>query len=779
MYMTHFGLREDPFGITPDTNFFIPTNAYQKAFNTLSIAVKSGAGFVKITGEVGTGKTLLCRNFLENLGPEYITAYIHNPYLEPNTLLLALADELKVPLADFKDNDQHQLLKLLTKGLSDITEQGRHVVLCIDEAQAMPLQSLEALRLLTNLETEKQKLLRVILFGQPELDEKLHKESVRQLLQRIIFQHQLMPLARDEIGHYLSHRLNVAGYQGGVLFLPDAVRALYRATLGIPRLINILAHKSLLLACTEGRRQVGKRIVLAAVIDTPAAKQPFLHSWATVISLSINHITLIAGGLLSILLIMLGVEWGWPLLPWIVLRTPAISITHSTKDQKDQPVVTASSVPRSLTEPTIIPAVTSAPPMQNVPVSIVSDPELPLSVPPPLSNISTIPVTSAQASSRVEIDPSKKNVDGGQKDPLKEKVAPTVASPKNFNELIDRTDWIHDQNQNYYTLIILNARRRLQTLQQFARDHENFPELRYFRLQRHGRELFVMIHGLYPNKLKARQAAKNIAEKWRDVKPRLRRIKQIQTQMNQDVDPARHLLLLNDNPNKNKPRHELTVTNKTTLLNQGTTSSIVPNQFNKSIDPARRAKEQYESALSLLRKGEINQAREGLKQTLVIDPSYHNARLALANLALERNDQSAAEKILQAGLQLDPQAANLAFPLARIIIEHGNPQDALTILRGAQSHAGENPDYHAFTGALEQRISNHQAAIDEYRQALRYHPNNATWLMGLGISLTAEQRHAEAIQVFRLALKNSTLSNESRAYIKQQLQLLEINNQPP
>ena len=280
MYKTHFGLLEDPFGITPDTNFLIPTHSYQEAFNTLSIAVQNGAGFVKITGEVGTGKTLLCRKFLSSLGPEYVTAYIHNPYLEPHTLLLALVDELAVPLPDPGiHNNQHYLLKLLTLALSEIASQGRHAVLCIDEAQAMPLMSLEALRLLTNLETEKCKLLQVVLFGQPELDKKLSHKSVRQLLQRIIFQYHLVPLAYEEIGYYLAHRLNIAGYRGGPLFLPDAIDVLYRATRGTPRLVNILAHKSLLLAYGEGSNQVIKSHVLAAVADTPAARQPLWRFW--------------------------------------------------------------------------------------------------------------------------------------------------------------------------------------------------------------------------------------------------------------------------------------------------------------------------------------------------------------------------------------------------------------------------------------------------------------------------------------------------------------------
>ena len=271
MYRAHFGLQEPPFGITPDTSFAYACASHQEALNTLLIAVKNGEGFIKITGEVGTGKTLLCRRFLATLGDKFVAAYIPNPYLEPRTLLLALAEELRVNLA--KEDDQYHLIKGLTHALLDFARQGQSVVLCLDEAQAMPIESLEALRLLTNLETEKRKLLQVVLFGQPELDVKLAEDSVRQLRQRITFQYRLGELGREELDYYLTHRLRVAGYRGNRLFTKSAVRVLHRASGGIPRLINVLAHKSMLLAFGEGAQQVTPGQVRAAAGDTPAARR--------------------------------------------------------------------------------------------------------------------------------------------------------------------------------------------------------------------------------------------------------------------------------------------------------------------------------------------------------------------------------------------------------------------------------------------------------------------------------------------------------------------------
>jgi len=266
MYESHFGLREVPFSITPDTSFFFGSPHSQEGLNTLLVAARSGEGFIKITGEVGTGKTLLCRKFMAMLGDDFVTAYVPNPYLEPRALMLALADELDIALP--RDVGQHELVKALTTRLLELAARGKHVVLCLDEAQALPIESLEALRLLTNLETEKRKLLQIVLFGQPELNAHLADPKIRQLAQRITFHYHLGALRRDDLDFYLAHRLRVAGFAGARLFDKRAVNALFRAAGGIPRLVNIIAHKALMLAYGEGRQQVAKRHVALAARDT-------------------------------------------------------------------------------------------------------------------------------------------------------------------------------------------------------------------------------------------------------------------------------------------------------------------------------------------------------------------------------------------------------------------------------------------------------------------------------------------------------------------------------
>ena len=269
VYLQHFGLREPPLSITPDTSFFYACTSIQEALNTLLVAVANGEGFIKITGEVGTGKTLLCRKFLATLDEGWVSAYIPNPSLRPETFLSALADELGVRLD--ASLDQHQLVKGLNLAMLDFARDKKRVVVCLDEAQAMPIETLETLRLLTNLETEKRKLAQVILFGQPELDQKLASGTIRQLRQRITFQHHLGSLTSDETKHYLAHRLRVAGYTGEPVFSGPAVRVIHAASHGIPRLINILANKAMMLSFGEGGRRVKWRHAAAAVSDTPAA----------------------------------------------------------------------------------------------------------------------------------------------------------------------------------------------------------------------------------------------------------------------------------------------------------------------------------------------------------------------------------------------------------------------------------------------------------------------------------------------------------------------------
>lgn len=266
MYLKHFGMQELPFAITPDTSYFYNYGSYQEALNVLLVALRSGEGFIKISGEVGTGKTLLCRKVLNTLDDDFVTAYLPNPCLTPAGLRMALADELDIKYA--RNMGQHRILKLINDRLIELNAGGKQVVLFLDEAQALPDDSMEALRLLTNLETEKSKLLQVVLFGQPELDERLAQNKLRQLRQRITFSQEIETIDIVGIEGYLAHRLLVAGYHGKPLFNQDAIEGLHRISHGVPRIINVLAHKMLMAAYGQGASSITLQHLQLAADDT-------------------------------------------------------------------------------------------------------------------------------------------------------------------------------------------------------------------------------------------------------------------------------------------------------------------------------------------------------------------------------------------------------------------------------------------------------------------------------------------------------------------------------
>lgn len=270
MYVSYFRLNEKPFSLTPDTQFYFNTQSHLDALNTLIVALRNGEGFIKIVGEVGTGKTILCRKLLASLDSTYCTAYIPNPYLRPDELKAVVGEELQVP--KLSQLATHQLIPAISKHLIDLASQGKKAVLIIDEAQSMPRETIEALRLLTNLETEKQKLLQVVLFGQPELDKLLDRADLRQLKQRIVFAAYLKPFDRDAIARYVDFRLASAGYDGPRLFTPDALKILNRASGGVPRLINILCHKAMLSAFGRGDSPITSYHLAKAVADTPESR---------------------------------------------------------------------------------------------------------------------------------------------------------------------------------------------------------------------------------------------------------------------------------------------------------------------------------------------------------------------------------------------------------------------------------------------------------------------------------------------------------------------------
>lgn len=278
IYLQYFGLEKAPFSLTADPQFYIDFIPHKEALEVITTALSFGESILKITGEVGTGKTLLCNKLQQELAEQYLICTIDNAYLSAHELRCLLANKIGVDKAEF--DEQFLLTEKIKERLLVLLNEGRKVLVLVDEAQALPDATLEALRLFSNLESDATKLLQVVLFGQPELDVRLADNKLRQLRQRITFSYQLRALSDNEIEHYISERLKQAGYRGARLFSRSVCRKISQASRGIPRLINVLAHKVLILSYGQQDYKITPKLVKEAVTDTEDAYAlPSMSKW--------------------------------------------------------------------------------------------------------------------------------------------------------------------------------------------------------------------------------------------------------------------------------------------------------------------------------------------------------------------------------------------------------------------------------------------------------------------------------------------------------------------
>ncbi|SDG54772.1 MULTISPECIES: ExeA family protein [unclassified Duganella] len=299
MYQSHFGLRESPFNITPNPAFFYAGNERGDILEAMLYAVSHGEGIIKVTGEVGAGKTMLCR-MLERRMPRHIDViYLVNPNLDPLEVQHAIAAELGLATHGLRaDEVQRSLHAELIRRHSA----GRQVVLLVEEAQAMPLDTLEAIRLLTNLETARSKLLQIVLFGQPELDQHLDLSSMRQLKERITHSFTVPALHASLTADFLAHRLRAAGHEGTPIFSPAAARLIANASEGIVRRINILADKALLAAFAADAAVVEARHARQAIAESPFGQRRLQTArWWRPVALTCLLLLLIGGICWSVL----------------------------------------------------------------------------------------------------------------------------------------------------------------------------------------------------------------------------------------------------------------------------------------------------------------------------------------------------------------------------------------------------------------------------------------------------------------------------------------------
>jgi len=286
MYLDYFKIKEYPFCQTPNINFYYDLPSHQEALNVLLVSLRMQEGIIKITGDTGAGKTLLCHLLLEKLDGTYYPIYLPNPHLTYDDLLECIATELDIK--NIYQAKKHQLYKTIQKKLIGLNKEGKHVILIFDEAQALSDETLESIRILSNLETKEKKLIQIVLVGGLELDKKFDGDTLRHFKQRISFTHRLAPIGKENVRRYIMHRLSIASFKntGSISITPSANHLLYKITKGSPRLINILCHKALMFAYGRGDKNITYSAIKSAAHDTDSvdfiSKPWFLVSGAVV-----------------------------------------------------------------------------------------------------------------------------------------------------------------------------------------------------------------------------------------------------------------------------------------------------------------------------------------------------------------------------------------------------------------------------------------------------------------------------------------------------------------
>jgi type II secretory pathway predicted ATPase ExeA/septal ring-binding cell division protein DamX len=493
MYLQHFGLRESPFRITPHTEFFFAGANRGSTLEALIYAITHDEGIVKVTGEVGSGKTMLCRMLLEKLPEQVETVYLANPSLSRDEILYAIADELQAPLPEGRT---HLLLRSLQERLLEIYAAGRQVVVLIDEAHAMPPETLEEIRLLSNLESKRHKLLQIVLFGQPELDHRLSDMSMRQLKERITHNFALEPLRRHDLPGYLMYRIRAAGYHGPDLFTPRAIQLISQASEGLTRRINILADKALLSAFSEGTHQIDHKQVKAAIRDAQfKPMQGGNAQWTRgrIGAAAAAAIMTIAG-------------------------TAYVAGSHNASNSQGSPGSLASvtsSKPPPTPAPTVEMTNTTAPAPAPAPTpETVSPAPLPASEPPPGAAMTPdTPIAPPPAQSTGVTEPT------------------TQTSPSIAEHIAVTDEWLKKTPDTHYFIQLLNTDTANQRKVEFFVESINKlldpRQLRIYRSTLSGRDKLGVIYGDYPTREAANAALSRLPGTIRTSRPYVRPVSKL------------------------------------------------------------------------------------------------------------------------------------------------------------------------------------------------------------------------------------------------------------
>ena len=507
MYLNHFGLDEPPFRITPHTDFFFAGANRGATLEALLYAITHDEGIIKVSGEVGSGKTMLCRVLAERLPAHVDTILLSNPALAREEMLYAIADELEMNVGDQR---QPLLLRMLQDHLIKLYGEGRRVVVLIDEAHAMPQETLEQIRLLSNLETSHSKLLQIVLFGQPELDAHLAMAQMRPLKERITHSFRLEPLLRSDVEAYLDFRMRAAGYRGPKVFAPEAVRRIVKASEGLTRRVNILADKSLLAAFADNQHGITARHVDRAVRDSEFDQPRKAKA----------RIGIAAAGVAAGLGLGLGLHF---------LLSPPATAPAAQAAPASGPVTGASAAP--LVQPPAPPAgAQAAPPTQAAAGGHESSAAAPAAAAPA---VATAAATSAAGAPPASASPSAAQAVAENAGP------PPPPSGKLLRARFAATqEWLREAPGDQYSIQLYTAGGQdlhnvEELLGRAAANKLELADFHVYGVKINDQQHYRLAYGIYAGATEANQALRRLPPAYRQFGPYLRSVERMRSQNRQ------------------------------------------------------------------------------------------------------------------------------------------------------------------------------------------------------------------------------------------------------
>jgi len=510
MYLDHFGLDEPPFRITPHTDFFFTGANRGATLEALLYAIIHDEGIVKVSGEVGSGKTMLCRVLAERLPAHVDSILLSNPSFGREEILYAIADELKM---DVGKERQPLLLRMLQDHLIKLYGEDRRVVVLIDEAHAMPQETLEQIRLLSNLETSRSKLLQIVLFGQPELDAHLSMPEMRPLKERITHSFSLEPLLRSDVEAYLDFRMRAAGYRGPNVFSPQAVRRIVKASEGLTRRVNILADKSLLAAFADNQHGITARHVERAIRDSEY-RQP---------GVSRTKIAVAAGG------VAVGLALGLSLHYLLSASAPSPTAAHAAGIVA--PPQHPPARPPMGQAATMSPA--PSPAARPAPAAHAAAPLIAAAAPPPAAE-----APREQAAAAAPREQAAAAATGGATPGPQDNAPPPPEGKLTRARFAATQEWLKSAPGDHYSIQLFTAGARdLHTIEEMlgraTAAKLDLSDFYVYGVKIDNQQHYRLAYGLYPTFAAANQGIKNLPPAYTQFSPFLRSVARMRSQNRQ------------------------------------------------------------------------------------------------------------------------------------------------------------------------------------------------------------------------------------------------------